>query len=83
MLIFSFQLRKQVADISLESLKIFSYVDIDGEYQRYISFTYALFCICINSSNTIINNPDVIGKKDVFLLNNITELLLLGDQIIF
>lgn len=65
----------------MESFKIFSYVDVDRKYQRYIPFIQTIFCICINNLNGIINNLDVISDKNISLYNNITESLLLEDWI--
>ena len=49
-LILSPHLRKKTSDISLESFESFSYVEIDSEYQRQVTFTWSLVCICVNSS---------------------------------
>lgn len=79
-LISGLQLKKQVADIFLEGFKTFLYVDVDKKYERHAPFTQVLLYIYIDSSNTIMNDPDAMSDKEVFLSNNITELLLLEDQ---
>ena len=79
-LISSPQFRKQAADISLESFETFLYIDVNRKHRRHAPFTQALFCIYVDSLDVIMNDPDVMGDKDVFLRNNIIKLSLLEDQ---
>ena len=74
------QFRKQAADISLESFETFLYIDINRKHRRHALFTRALFCIYVDSLDVIMNNPDVMGNKDVLLRNNIIKPPLLEDQ---
>lgn len=78
-LISSPQLRKQAADISPESFETFLYVDVNREHQRHAPFTRALLRICVDGSDTIINDPNAIDNKNVPLCNNMTEPPLLED----
>lgn len=68
-LISSPQLRKQAADISLESFKTFSYVDIDRKYCSHARFTQALLCKCVDILDAIINISDTIGNDNISLRN--------------
>lgn len=69
-LISSLLLKKLVTDVSAESFKLFSYVEIDRKYQRHVLFIQSLICIYVNSSERIIDNPDVIGLDGISLLCN-------------
>lgn len=83
-LISSPHLRKQVIDISPESFELFSYIEIDRKHQKHALFTQFLICICMNSSEIIINNPDANNFYNISLLcNNMTESLLLENRITF
>lgn len=73
------QLRKQAADISPKCFVIFPYIDIDRKHYRHASFTWVLFCICVDDSDTIINDLDTMSDNNNFLCNNITEPPLLKD----
>ena len=80
-LISSPRLKKQAADISLESFESFLYVEVDKEHQRHAPFTQSLICTCVDSSATIINNPDSIELHGILpLRDNMTEPPLLKDQ---
>lgn len=67
-LISSLQIQKQVADVSSESFKIFSYVNVDRKYRRHISFTQALLCKCINSLDAIMADLNAMGKDNIFYM---------------
>lgn len=69
-----------MADISLESFEIFLYINVNRKYWRHVPFTWAIFCICVDGSDAIINDPDVIDDKDVLLYDNITKPPLLEDR---
>lgn len=78
-LISSPQLRKQAANTSLESFKTFLYVEVNREYWKQAPFIQALLCIYIDSSDVIMNNPNVIGNDNIPLQDNMIEHLLLED----
>lgn len=67
-LILSLRLRKQVTDLFSEIFQLFSYVEIDREYSRYILFTRSLISICVDSLETIINNYNTIDFYGIFLM---------------
>lgn len=80
-LISSFQLLKQVVDISLEGFETFLYVDIDKKYQKHIPFTQALHYKCVDSLDTIMAHPDAVDNYNIFLRDKMMEPPLLKDQI--
>lgn len=81
-LISSSCLKKQVTNKSQESFKSFLYVKVNRKYPRPVLYTWSLICICIDSSETIIENPDLIDFHGIsFLRNNMTKPLLLEDRI--
>lgn len=82
-LISSLQFRKQAADISLESFEIFSHIDVNRKYQKHASLTQALLCIFVNGLDTIMNDPDIMGDKNITLCDNMTKSPLLEDQTSF
>lgn len=80
-LISSPRLRKKASDVSPESFESFSYVEIDREHRRHAPFTRSLICTCVNSSETIIDNPDAIDLYGIPpLCDNMTEPSLLEDR---
>ena len=62
-LISSPQLRKHIANISLESFESSLNIIVDREYQSCIPFTQSLICIYMNSINVMISNLDTIVSK--------------------
>lgn len=76
-LILSSRLRKQAMFVSLESFKSFLYIKVDKKHQRHALFTRSLICTYVDSSETIINDPNSIDLYDIPpLRNNMTEPLL-------
>ncbi len=64
-LISSPYLRKQVADVSPESLKSFLYIKVDREYRKHTPFNWSLICTFVDSSETIIKNSDSIDLYNI------------------
>lgn len=75
------RLKKQATDVSPESFELFSYIEIDKKHQIYTPFTQSLICTCVNSSETIIDDPDVNDLYNISpLRNNMTKPPLLKNR---
>ncbi len=78
------RLKKQVADVPPESFESFLYVEVDREHRRHAPFTRSLICTCVDNSETIIKDPDLIDLHSIPpLRDNMTEPPLLEDWTTF
>ncbi len=76
-LIANIYLKKPATDISLENFKRFSYITVDMEYQKDAPFTRSLLYAYVDSSDSIILDPDVINDDGFALRNNMRNSILL------
>lgn len=74
------RLRKLVADISPESFEGFLYIQIDTEHRRDAPFTRSLLRACVDSSDSIIADLDVIDDDGFPLCDNMRDPMLLEDR---
>ncbi len=80
-LIANIRLRKSPMDILLENFEGFLYIAIDMKHRKDAFFTQSLLCTCMDSSDSIIPNPDVIDNNGFALCDNMRDLVLLKNQI--
>ena len=73
-------LNKPAADISPESFKGFSYIQVDIKHRRDALFTRFLLCTCVDSLDSIIANLDVIDNNGFSLCDNMRDFILLKDR---
>ena len=73
------RLRKPAADILPESFEGFLYIQVDTEHRRNALFTRSLLCAYVDSSDSIIADPDIIDDDGFPLRNNIRDPILLKD----
>lgn len=74
------RLKKPVADISPESFKGFSYIQVDTKHWQDAPFTWFLLRACIDSLDNIIADPNIINNNGFLLCNNMWDPMLLEDR---
>ncbi len=79
-LIANIYLRKPVTDISPENFEGFSYIAVDMEHRRDALFTRSLLRACVDSSDSIISDRNVIDDDSFALCDNMRDPVLLENR---